>query len=67
MNTLKIKTVIRCETCGDKIKRTKSVKVESTNERDAKIEANEKIQAWKLSIKNQDCAFCKKIKKELAE
>lgn len=67
MNTLKIKTVIRCETCGDKIKRTKSIKVESTNETDAKVEASEKIQAWKLSLKNQDCAFCKKIKKELAE
>lgn len=67
MNTLKVKAVIYCDTCGDKIKRTKQIKVKSTNEQDAKSEANEKIQAWKLSLSNQDCAFCKKIKKDLAE
>ncbi|AUR87742.1 hypothetical protein NVP1103O_85 [Vibrio phage 1.103.O._10N.261.52.F2] len=67
MNSLKIKTAIRCETCGDKIKRTKTIKVTASSEQEAKTEAANKIQAWKETLKGQDCAFCKRIKKELAE
>lgn len=67
MNALKIKTSIRCETCGDKIKRTKTIKVNANNEEEAKQEASSKVKEWKESLKGQDCAFCKRIKKELAE
>ncbi|AUS01749.1 hypothetical protein NVP1291O_35 [Vibrio phage 1.291.O._10N.286.55.F6] len=67
MNALKIKTSIRCETCGDKIKRTKTIKVIASSEQEAKAEASIKITQWKETLKGQDCAFCKRIKKELAE
>ena len=67
MNTLKVKAVIFCETCGDKIKRTKSIKVSAPSETEAKLEAKEKISQWKAKLAGQDCAFCKKIKKDLAE
>lgn len=67
MSTLKVKAVIFCETCGDKIKRTKSIKVSASSETEAKLEAKEKIAQWKATLAGQDCAFCKKIKKDLAE
>lgn len=66
MNTLKIKLTIPCGTCGDLVKRTKSIKVSANNESDARKEAETNISIWRESIKGTDCAFCKRIKKELA-
>ena len=67
MNALKVKTKISCNTCGCTLNRAKTIKVSATTQEDAKIEANEKINKWKESLKGKNCKVCESIIKELAE
>jgi hypothetical protein len=59
MNTLKAKTTIYCETCGCPMKRTKSIKVKSGIKDEAIEEAKKATDAWKNSLKGQNCKICK--------
>ena len=61
MNALKAKTTIHCNICGCKLKRTKTIKVESLIKEDAIKEAKDKIESWKESLKDQTCKVCKTI------
>jgi len=66
MNVLKVKTTIICNTCGDSLKRTKSIKVEAATQEEAKNEAEEKINKWKASMKGKNCKCCQSIINDLA-
>lgn len=64
-NSLKVKTVISCFTCGCSLKRSKTIQVSSLDEGAAKEEAKLKIDAWRASIKNVNCKVCDSIINEL--
>ena len=65
-NSLKVKAKINCSTCGCSLNRVKTIKVNSTTQEEAKIEANEKINNWKKSLKGTNCKICASIIKEVA-
>ncbi len=67
MNTLKAKTTIKCNTCGCSLKRTKSIKVKSSNKDEARVEANKSFESWLLGLKGTNCSICKSIIKDMAE
>ena len=61
MHRLKVKTTIICNTCGCRLKRTKTIKVSATDIEKAKKEADAKITAWTASLKGQNCRTCQSI------
>ena len=61
MNTIKVKTTIKCNTCGCSMKRSKSIKVQSEDKSEAIKEANEKTSSWVESLSGQNCRICKSI------
>lgn len=64
-NLLKIKTKINCSVCGCNLNRIKIIKVNSTTQREAELEVNEKINNWKTTLKNANCKICASIIKDL--
>jgi hypothetical protein len=61
MNTLRVKTTINCDTCGCKLPRSTSIRVQATNIDAAKIEADARTSAWMESLKGQNCKVCRTI------
>jgi hypothetical protein len=64
-NSLKVKTIISCFTCGCPLKRSKTIKVLSSDQCAAKEEARQKIDAWRLSIQESNCKVCDSIINDL--
>ena len=64
MNTLKIKTIIHCDTCGCGLPRMKSFKVEASDQESAKVEVAPKIEKWRATLVGQNCKICASILKE---
>lgn len=65
-NTIKAKTSISCETCGCKMRRTKSIKVTATTKEGAINEGREKFRQWVGSLSGQNCKTCQSIINDLA-
>jgi hypothetical protein len=61
MNSLKVKTRVPCDTCGEKLTRVTTIKVNATNERDAKAEADAKVQGWLASLRGKNCSVCQSM------
>jgi hypothetical protein len=66
MNKLKVKTTIRCNTCGCTLKRSKTITVSSSDKAEAVKEAEEKLKIWKDSLINKNCKVCESIIKNCA-
>lgn len=66
MNALKAKLTINCNTCCQPINRVKTIKVQAETKEDAKVEAQEKIENWKESLRGQNCKVCQSIINEVA-
>lgn len=64
MNILRVKTKIQCATCGSVLKRTKSIRVNATDQEIARLEAQKKIDHWRKSLKDQNCKICQSIIEE---
>ena len=63
MNKLTAKTTILCNTCGDAMKRRKTIKVNAGDKENAKTEADAKFHAWAASLKGTNCKVCDSILK----
>ena len=61
MNTLKVSTKIKCDTCGCSMKKTKTIKVDAIEKEEAIKEANNKIKEWESAMKGQSCKVCRSI------
>ena len=61
-NKLIVSAKIRCDLCGCKLVRVKTIFVNASNKEDAKIEGNEKVSAWQKTLNGKMCKICKIIK-----
>lgn len=61
MNSLRVKTIIFCDTCNCRLKRTKLIKVLAETEKESKIASLEQLEKWQLNLKGVNCKPCKSI------
>lgn len=61
VGSLKARMVIRCDTCGVKLRRSKTFLVVSGDLELAKTEVSEQVIKWQKSLKGQNCSFCQSV------